>query len=127
MKGLLQLFSQRPSEELFQAVAEAFGGNNFETQFTFNVYDMEKLNTVDKMREYIPLFETLYLPCKKKLYIIPDKWCGKSCINIVRHFAKLKGGTLSYIEKLKGGVKHIQYTYYPPIADPNKPAVITFD
>lgn len=127
MKGLLQLFSQMPPEALFLSVAEAFGGNNFDTQFTFNIYDVQKLNTVEKMREHIPEFQSLYLPCKSRMYIHPEKWTMKSCINILRHFGRLKNGQLLYQEKLKGGVKFIQYTYYPSIAEPDKPTVISFD
>lgn len=126
-KELLQLFKERPSDALFQKVASAFGGNRFDTQFTFNIYDMEKLNTLSAMKELAPALEDVYLDCKKKVYLLVDGWTIKNCINILRHFCKLKQAKLLYQEKLKNGVKYIQYTMYPNIAPDNQPVRITFD
>ena len=76
---------------------------------------MIELNTVEKMKYYIPRLQEFYLPCKSKIYL--QDLNERKCINILRQLLKQYNHTLISKEKY---IKSIKYNFHQIIQFSNK-------
>ena len=81
-----QLFKNKPELNLVIEIIRLFGLQNFDDIQLFTKQNMIELNTVEKMKDYIPRLQEFYLPCKSKIYL--QDLNERKCINILRQLLK---------------------------------------
>jgi hypothetical protein len=135
--GKNQLFCKHLSDEVVNRIVEAFGFRSLNDRRSFSRSDLNKLNTVDKVKELKPLLEQYYLPCKARTYL--NDLNEKNIVTILRQCIKTRGYTICSREKYLKGDKFIIYSLCPldqkeyisvvnGIVDmKNKETIITFD
>ena len=110
-----QLFKNKPELNLVIEIIRLFGLEDFDDIQLFTKQNMIELNTVDKMKEYIPKLQEYYLPCKSKIYL--QDLNERKCINILRQLLKQYNHTLISKEKY---IKSIKYNFHQIIQFSNK-------
>ena len=110
-----QLFKNKPELNLVIEIIRLFGLEDFDDIQLFTKQNMIELNTVDKMKEYIPKLQEYYLPCKSKIYL--QDLNERKCINILRQLLKQYNHTLISKEKY---IKSVKYNFHQIIQFSNK-------
>ena len=110
-----QLFKNKPELNLVIEIIRLFGLKNFDDIQLFTKQNMIELNTVEKMKDYIPRLQEFYLPCKSKIYL--QDLNERKCINILRQLLKQYNHTLISKEKY---IKSIKYNFHQIIQFSNK-------
>ena len=110
-----QLFKNKPELNLVIEIIRLFGLENFDDIQLFTKQNMIELNTVEKMKDYIPKLQDFYLPCKSKIYL--QDLNERKCINILRQLLKQYNHTLISKEKY---IKSIKYNFHQIIQFSNK-------
>ena len=110
-----QLFKNKPELNLVIEIIRLFGLKNFDDIQLFTKQNMIELNTVEKMKDYIPKLQDFYLPCKSKIYL--QDLNERKCINILRQLLKQYNHTLISKEKY---IKSIKYNFHQIIQFSNK-------
>lgn len=102
-----QLFKSSIPEELLVKILICYGFNTVDDDHSFCKYDIEKLNTVDKINSLKDEVAKHYLPCKSKIYL--DNLDSNKCITILRQILRLHGQILISRQKY---VKQKKITIY---------------
>lgn len=110
-----QLFKNKPELNLVIEIIRVFGLEDFDDIQLFTKQNMIELNTVEKMKYYIPRLQEFYLPCKSKIYL--QDLNERKCINILRQLLKQYNHTLISKEKY---IKSIKYNFHQIIQFSNK-------
>ena len=105
--GYNQLFLKKPSNEIIIKILCCFGLINLDDATEFSQLDMEKLNTIIRLKNMESELSDYYLPCKKAIYL--TKWNYKNCITICRQFLKTVDMTLYSREKYIKSKKYLLY------------------
>lgn len=102
-----QLFKSPIPDELLVNILICYGFNSIEDEHTFCKSDIEKLNTVNKVKALKDEISNHYLPCKAKIYL--DNLDINKCITILRQILRLHGRILESKQKY---VKQRKTTIY---------------
>lgn len=102
-----QLFKIIPDNSFIIKLLNLYGIVGYEDARFFTKVDLEKLNTLEKLKEIDKEIYSYYLPCKAKIYL--KHITIKRCIVILRHFLKIKNYTLFSKEKFINGKKTTIY------------------
>ena len=102
-----QLFKLIPDNSFIIKLLNLYGIVGFEDTRFFTKFDLEKLNTLEKLKEIDKEIYSYYLPCKAKIYL--KNITIKRCIVILRHFLKINKYTLFSKEKFINGKKTTIY------------------
>ena len=127
-----QLFIKKPSKEIIKKVLQCFGITNLMLEESFTYLDMEKLNTINNLKNIKNELLEFYLICKAKIYL--NKWTFKSCITICRQLLKTINYNLFRKDYCKNGKKYSSFTIQNETnfkliksMEKNKKIIITFD
>tara|TARA_B100000674_G_C37470296_1_gene746706 strand:- start:231 stop:650 length:420 start_codon:yes stop_codon:yes gene_type:complete len=102
-----QLFRKKVPLELVLKILNAFGLKDFEDRTNFSRKILDKIKTVDKIKELKPELEKYYLPCKSRTYL--SGLNNKNVITILRQCCKLYNYIVISREKYSKGEKFINY------------------
>ena len=110
-----QLFKNKPDLNLVTDIIKLYGLTDLNDTKMFTKENLQDLNTVDKMNNYIERLKDYYLPCKAKKYLVDlDE---KKSITILRQLLKQHNHNLLAKEKF---IKGIKYNFYQIIQYSNK-------
>lgn len=128
--GYNQLFLVKPSMEIIIKLINCFELEDLNDKTEFTHLDMDRNNTLCKIRELEEELAKYYLPCKKNIYL--NKWTNKNCITICRQFLKTVDMTLTSREKYINSRKHLLYKLITTqekdeLKKTNGKIIITFD
>ena len=102
-----QLFIITPEKQLVINILTLYGIHGFDDIHYFTKEDLEELNTIQKLNEYIPELKKYYIPCKSKIYL--ENINIKRCITILRQLLKNYNYALISKEKNIKGKKYLTY------------------
>lgn len=125
-----QLFRISPDLKISTKLLNLFGISDFSDNHSFTKFNLQELDTVNKMKEIIEDLKKYYIPCKSKIYLINLN--EKKCITILRQFLKVHNFTLMSKEKYIKGKKSLFYQVIPlqidmTIKERNNKVIIRFD
>jgi hypothetical protein len=125
-----QLFCISPDLKISTKILNLFGISDFNDNHSFTKFNLQELDTVNKMQEIIEDLKKYYIPCKSKIYLINLN--EKKCITILRQFLKVHNFTLMSKEKYIKGKKSLFYQVIPlqidmTIKERNNKVIIRFD
>lgn len=115
-----QLFKLPVPEDLLHNVMECFGFKHGCDEHMFCKYDLDRMQTVEKMRLLKDELFKYYLPCKARLYL--NDLDGSTCITILRQILRLHGMALISHQKY---VKQSKCTMYSIQERETKDSIIT--
>ena len=125
-----QLFRISPDLKISTKLLNLFGISDFNDNHSFTKFNLQELDTVNKMKEITEDLKKYYIPCKSKVYLINLN--EKKCITILRQFLKVHNFTLMSKEKYIKGKKSLFYQVIPlqidmTIKERNNKVIIRFD
>lgn len=125
-----QLFRISPDLKISTKLLNLFGISDFNDNHSFTKFNLQELDTVNKMKEITEDLKKYYIPCKSKIYLINLN--EKKCITILRQFLKVHNFTLMSKEKYIKGKKSLFYQVIPlqidmTIKERNNKVIIRFD
>ena len=82
-----QLFRISPDLKISTKLLNLFGISDFNDNHSFTKFNLQELDTVNKMKEITEDLKKYYIPCKSKIYLINLN--EKKCITILRQFLKV--------------------------------------
>ena len=102
-----QLFIIKPTQDLILKIINTFGIKDLKDNHEFSLLDMNKIDTVKKIKELETEIKKYYLPCKQKIYL--ENWNYKTCITIARQFLKTIDYDINSREKFINNKKYLLY------------------
>tara|TARA_B100000963_G_scaffold147614_1_gene128504 strand:+ start:2101 stop:2481 length:381 start_codon:yes stop_codon:yes gene_type:complete len=102
-----QLFKKIPTKEYINKILKLFGIVDFDENFYFSKFDIQKKNILDKINEEIPELEKYYLKCKAKKYLVDLN--HKKLITILRQLVRQHKYRIVGFEKYTNGEKYLLY------------------
>lgn len=125
-----QLFRISPDLKISTKLLNLFGISDFNDNHSFTKFNLQELDTVNKIKEITEYLKKYYIPCKSKIYLINLN--EKKCITILRQFLKVHNFTLMSKEKYIKGKKSLFYQVIPlqidmTIKERNNKVIIRFD
>ena len=120
-----QLFKKEPTKDFVLRVLKKFGIQDFDDNRSFSRKDLDKLNTVETIRELIPELKEYYINCKARTYL--SDLNSKNVITILRQLLKFYGYHIISREKYVKGEKFLIYSIISENKYEYKPVVINFD
>ena len=102
-----QLFKKIPTKEYINKILKLFGIVDFDENFYFSKFDIQKKNILDTINEEIPELEKYYLKCKAKKYLVDLN--HKKLITILRQLVRQHKYRIVGFEKYTNGEKYLLY------------------
>lgn len=102
-----QLFIIKPTQDLILKIINTLGIKDLKDNHEFSLLDMNKIDTVKKIKELETEIKKYYLPCKQKIYL--ENWNYKTCITIARQFLKTIDYDINSREKFINNKKYLLY------------------
>lgn len=102
-----QLFKKIPTKEYINKILKLFGIVDFDENFYFSKFDIQKKNILNKINEEIPELEKYYLKCKAKKYLVDLN--HKKLITILRQLVRQHKYRIVGFEKYTNGEKYLLY------------------
>lgn len=102
-----QLFKEKIDKTLLLELIKCFGLSSLNDQKTFCKYDLVQMQTVKKINEMILSLESVYLPCKAKIYLA--NICERRALTILKQVLRVHGYFLLSKEKNINNRKTIYY------------------
>jgi hypothetical protein len=102
-----QLFKKIPDKEYVLKIMKLFGIKGFEDKRFFTRKDLDKLNTLENIKECLPELREYYLRCKADKYL--DELTTKTCITVLRQLLRHYNYKIVSREKYSEGSKHLIY------------------
>ena len=103
-----QLFKVLPEESILDELENIFPIRGFRQKtIQFTKYDFENQKCLEKLKEFIPKLEKLYLPCKSKVFLKLLNF--KKSITILRQILRVFGYKLQSKEKFVNYRKFFLY------------------
>jgi hypothetical protein len=100
-----QLFSKLPTENILDKLEDIYPIKGFRNNtIHFSKYDMERENTVEKLKEFVPELEKYYMPCKQKTFL--------RCITLKKGMTILRQILRIFGYKIKSKEKFVRYRKY---------------
>lgn len=102
-----QLFKNMPERSFVIELINLYGIEDFDDDKYFTKKTLEKLNTIENLKDIKDKLNEYYIECKSKTYLIDIT--SKRCIVILRQFLRCHGYTLFSKEKFIKGEKQTIY------------------
>lgn len=102
-----QLFKKIPTKEYVDKILQIFGINEFDENFYFSKFDIQKKNIVEKFKEEIPELNKYYLNCKAKKYLTDLNF--KKIVTVLRQIVRQHKYRIVGFEKYTNGEKYLLY------------------
>lgn len=107
MEIYFQLFMKLPDMKFIGKVLKCYDLLDLNVNKRFTIFDLEKIDTVNKLKQLEDELRYYYLPCKYKKFF--DKLDEKRSITILRHFLRIIDYKISSREKYSNHQKYLEY------------------
>lgn len=105
-----QVFQKIPPLELIKEIVGFFGIYTLEIGKSFQNIDLDKLDTLLKLKDKLSVLREYYYPCKAKLFLNEDSLTLRRAVTILRQIISIRGLTLEVREKFIKKTKILIYT-----------------
>lgn len=102
-----QLFKKIPPKEYVNKILFIFGIKDFDENFYFSKYDIQKKNIIEEIEKELPELQKYYLNCKAKKYLIDLDF--KRIVTILRQLTRQHKYRIVGFEKYTNGEKYLLY------------------
>tara|TARA_Y100001958_G_C21179657_1_gene509792 strand:- start:982 stop:1362 length:381 start_codon:yes stop_codon:yes gene_type:complete len=102
-----QLFKKIPPKEYVNKILHIFGIKDFDENFYFSKYDIQKKNIIEEIEKELPELQKYYLNCKAKKYLIDLDF--KRIVTILRQLTRQHKYRIVGFEKYTNGEKYLLY------------------
>lgn len=109
-----QLFRDKIPDDLFLKLLSCFDLESVTDAKSFNIDDLKKFGTVERIRQMLEDLKRYYIPCKARIYL--RDMDEQSCITVLRQILRLFNKSLRSYQRYINGRKITFYSIHEEVA-----------